>query len=585
MAAIANSITNPAVTLSLPLVAGNKGASSQDLALLLRNALYGNGIHQMGAPGLSGHSIGSAYVVSDYTMTYRSIEDVLNSVGTGGWFKETFGGPDAALVYQVSGFASGLGAVVGAVQIKRDFESIAYSDSIRDTKGSLLGRISVVKNAALIGGAAGISVFRGLAMFDAVKNISPSFSSASLVGRVTYGALFVGIILYAVFFLFLAVGAALKIYEGNKLQKKLEGKELSEQLKILERMAKADPKAVLQKLRNRLGDEGSRAELIQEALSAGKEALKELMKDLNIDEIPDEQLGEMIEEMLTATGDGKTAAHQLELLGLQIRVQQVDAKKQAKLARILNKEGLEALGSLKGKALVEAIQKSASKKLTEHSILLAIFVFGVITMAAALAFAAGPGLVVASVMMLLFSLMGIGVDGYYLVQSYKGEQPVAKDKKMLIFSTLVAVATLVAILALAASGVVTMGTVPLIAAIILTMIWVGQNGITYAVMTRNEKLHNEKNPTLETFIEALENEYDLEYIRRMRENLSHELKKEISTTDRKGMLDAAREQAQKIEAIKKAQLELLRKALVSLSVRPVNLGHGRVPRFSLLFSF
>ena len=181
-------------------------------------------------------------------MTYRSIEDVLNSVGTGGWFRETFGGPDAALVYQVSGFASGLGAVVGSVQIKRDFESIAISDSIRDTKGSLLGRISVVKNAALIGGAAGISVFRGLAMFDAVKNISPSLSSASLVGRVTYGALIVGIVLYAVFFLFLAVGAALKIYEGVKLQNKLEGKELSEQLKVLERIAKADPENVRQNL-------------------------------------------------------------------------------------------------------------------------------------------------------------------------------------------------------------------------------------------------------------------------------------------------------------------------------------------------
>ena len=258
----------------------------------------------------------------------------------------------------------------------------------------------------------------------------------------------------------------------------------------------------------------------------------------------------------------------------------MEAKKQVKLGRILNKAGLEALTSLKaernlvkrvsigdaeaiekGKALVEAIQASSSKKVTEHSILLAIFIFGVVTMAAALAFAAGPGLVVASVMMLLFAVMGIGVDGYYLIQSYKGEQPVAKDKKMLILSTVVAVATLLAILAIVASGVVTMGTGPLIAAVILMIIWIAQNGITYAVMTRNEKRHNEKNPTLETFIEALEAEYDMEYIQRMHKNLSDELKKEITATKRKVMLDQAQAQAKKIEAVKKASSSYYEKPL------------------------
>ena len=48
MAVNANSKIDPAVTLSVPLVADNKGASSQDLLFLLRNALYGNDLPQIG---------------------------------------------------------------------------------------------------------------------------------------------------------------------------------------------------------------------------------------------------------------------------------------------------------------------------------------------------------------------------------------------------------------------------------------------------------------------------------------------------------------------------------------------------------
>lgn len=510
---------------------------------------------KMGAPALSGHSIGSAFVVSDYTMIYRSTEDLINSLGTGGWFKETFGGADAAMVYQASGLASGLSAVVGAVQMKRDFENIAYSDAISDTKGSLLSRVSVLKSAALIGAGAGIAGFRGLAIFDAVKSITPSFGSASLAGRASYGLLFVGILMYALFFAIFAVVSGIKIYEAAKLKKKLDGKDVNQQIAVLQRLIKADPNNVLRKLEGKLGKEKAKEELIREALATGKEGLRALMKELNMPEIPADQLDEIVKKVVSDD--------LLLVLGLQLKVQKVDAKKLAKMGRILNKEGMEALRTLDGKALVEAIQKSSTKKLTENSVLLVIFVFGAIAMAAALAFAAGPGLVVAAVLMLVFSLMSVAVDGYYLRQSYKDELPATQDKKMLIASTVLAVAALLTIIGLVASGVVTMGIVPLVAGLILTTIWLAQNGVTLAIMNRNEKLFKEKNPTLETFIEALKTEGDGERIKIMLKNLPEEVRSGINE---KMMLETALAQARKVEEARQSRLEALRKTLVPLLV-------------------
>ncbi len=538
--------------------------------LLLQKVLFAaNGhIPKLGAPALSGHSIGSAFMVSDYTFAYRSIHDLLSSCGVGGWFSAKFGGTDAALVYQATGFASGLGAFVGAVQMQRAFENIAVSSAIADKRGLLLGRVSVLKDAAYIGGALGLTGFRAIAIFDAIKNIAPSPSSASLAGRATYGIMIVGLVLYTLFFALLGVISGIKIYEGAKLKNKLKGKELSEQIAILQRQLKADPEAILAKLQKKLGTDTARQKLIDLASKTGTDQLRTWLKELNIPEVSDEKLADMVKQVV----DNQD---QLMAFGLEMMTQSVQVKKLAKMGRILNKEGMEALKELsaltensKGAELVEAIQKGANKKLVENSILTAIFVFGVITLVAAMVFSGGTALIVASVLMLLFTIMAIGLDGYYLAQSYKEEQPAQHDKRMLLISSAVAVASALTIAALVASGVVTMGVVPLIAGLIVTLIWLGQNGITLAIMNRNEKLFQEKNPTLEVFIQALKEERDDLRLKRMLENLPAEIKKEINgELNRQMMLAKAIAMTRKVEEAKKKGLEELRKALAPLLIQ------------------
>lgn len=531
--------------------------------LLLQKVLFAaNGhIPKLSAPALSGHSIGSAFMVSDYTFAYRSIHDLLSSFGVGGWFSQSFGGTDAALVYQASGFASGLGAFVGAVQMQRAFESIAVSSAIADKRGVLLGRVSVLKDAAYIGGALGLTGFRAMAMFDAIKNIAPSPSSASLAGRATYGIMIVGLVLYTLFFALLGVISGIKIYEGAKLKNKLKGKELKEQIAIVQRQLRADPEAILAKLQKKLGTDTARQRLIELASKTGKDQLRTWLKELNIPEVSDEKLTEMVNKVV----DNQD---QLMALGLTMMTQSVQVKKLAKMGRILNKEGMEALKTLSGAELVAAIQKGSTKKLVENSILTAIFVFGVITLIAAMVFSGGTALIVASVLMLLFTIMAIGLDGYYLAQSYKEEQPAQHDKRMLFISSAVAVAAALTIAALVASGVVTMGMAPLIAGLIVTLIWLAQNGITLAIMERNEKLFQEKNPTLEVFIQALKEESDDLRLKRMLENLPPEIKKEINgELNRQMMLATAIAMIRKVEEVKKKGLEELRKALAPLLIR------------------
>jgi len=550
MLAIAGRILNRTYeAVRYPFTRWSRDPSQLDPAAkaLLQKVLFAANAHipKLGAPVLSGHSIGSAFLVSDYTFAYRSMIDLLNSLGVGGWFKAHFGGTDAALIYQASGLASGLGAIVGAVQMQRTLESMAVTRAISDKRGLLIGRVALLKDAAYIGGAIGLAGFRGMAIFDAIKNIAPSPTSASLAGRASYGILIVGLVLYSLFFAFLGVISGIKIYEGAKLKNKLKGKDLEQQKAILQRKMQADPKAIFAK--------HSREELIQLALTTGKEQLRSMFKELNIPEVSDEKLTEMVKKVVDNDD-------QLMAVGLAMMTQSAQAKKMAKMGRILNKEGMEAL--MKGD--VAGVEKGLNKKLIENSVLTAIFIFGVLTLIAAMVFSGGTPLIIGAIMMLAFTVMGIGVDGYFLLQSYKEEQPAKHDKKMLIFSSLVAIASALAIAALVASGVVTMGLVPLMAGYIVLALWLLQNGVTAAIMDRNEKLFNEKNPTLEIFIQALKEEKDEERIKRMLENLPPEISQEI---DRQNMLASALALSHRVEEAKKKGIEELRKALAPLLIQ------------------
>ncbi|NGX27805.1 MAG: hypothetical protein K940chlam6_01743, partial [Chlamydiae bacterium] len=123
--------------------------------------------------------------------------------------------------------------------------------------------------------------------------------------------------------------------------------------------------------------------------------------------------------------------------------------------------------------------------------------------------------------------------------------------------------SLLMMMGLGASGVLSVGVVPLVIALVLTGLWLGQNGVTWAVLNRNERRYQDKNPTLETLLKALD-AGEKKRVELMLKNLS-EMHRQIIQSEMKqshgDMKESTRAVIQKIELTKKAHLESLREAI------------------------
>lgn len=191
---------------------------------------------------LSGHSMGSSFVVSDYTSLYRSFHDaLLNTIGvcsgSHGWFKEFLTGGNVSFGYQAFGSATGLNAVIGAIQVIQATRGIDFAESIGDSRAFLMERINVLKGASLSGAGVSFAVFRPLGMVEAIK------TTPSLIGKVSLGFASAGTIFYAFFFIFISAVFGIKLYEDVKFRQQLnQAKSLEEVVEFFQKKATVDPK-------------------------------------------------------------------------------------------------------------------------------------------------------------------------------------------------------------------------------------------------------------------------------------------------------------------------------------------------------
>jgi len=587
------------------LLARERGQpASQDA---LRNAIFAKGpaLPEVAAPLLSGHAIGSAFVVSDDTSLYRASHDLalayLNQFPTNKSFdglREVLTAKDFSLGYHAFGSASGINMIIGAVQIKHDLDQLPLADKIGDTRASLMGRLSVAKGGALFGAGVGFAVFRPMAMVGAVKHVAASgFQAPSLLGRVSYGFLFAGVACYAIFFTIFSAIFGIKIYEGVKLRRKINrAKDLASQVGVLQRKLKADEARIREKVLQKAGSkEAMRDQLVDEALASGKEGLRSLMKELGIENVPDEKLKEVIYKAMEAGVEGtdkdsiqQQVEDRLMQIGLQMTMKKVEIKKEKKVQRALTKKGFEAIREIasdttlanrvqmgdakaieKAEGLVNAVKVSNRRKLTENALVLSVFILGILAMVGAVAFTGGLGVLVAAAIMLVFSIAMTGVDVYYLMQSYKSERPAKHDKKKLIVSSLIGVVSFLSMIGLGAAGVLSVGTIPIVIGTILCLIWLGQNGATWAILNRNERRYLEKNPTLESLLEALQKGENQKRLVKMIENLPKEIKEMVvlELTKQDSDLETAISKViSDIQAMKEEHLEVLREALSPLMI-------------------
>ena len=542
----------------------------------------------------------SISLISSYTSIYRSVHDLLISYlsyvphSQLSWLHHFCSTKDMALGYHAFGTATGINMITGIAHMREHFDNFSFANAIGDTRGSLLGKVSFAESAALFGSGVSFAGFRPLGIFTSIKNISHStFEVPTLIGRITHGFLFMGMIFYTFLFSLATVVFGIKIHEGINFKNTMkEAQGLSEKLESLQKKQKVDPDKILEKLHKKHGGSKELVEkqLISEAFSSGTKGLKDLLKELGLEKVSNEKLKNVVNQIISKTdGEAKQSEEYLMQIGLQMRARRAQLKKEAKLDRILGK-GLQELKSVssldallgrirkgekgaiaQGEALLEKIEAASRNRLNKNIFMLVMMIIAVVGIVASIILSTGGiGILAAAILLLVFSVVMMGVDGYDLLQSYKEERPAKYDKKLLLFTCVVGICSLMTVTLLASLGVVTMGIFPMILSGILASAWLGQCGVTWAVMSRNERLYKLKNPTLETFFEALKSGKEKEMIIKMMQNLPEAIREQIQNelkNHENDMKSATRAVIEKVERAKKEQFEHLRKSLTTYIIQ------------------
>lgn len=565
-------------------------------------------IPKQASPLLSGLSQGSVYMITDITATYRASFDVAGLLVdqfpniSFGLFHTILKQEGILPGYHSFGLGTALNAILGIVGMKHDLAQINRSQNIGDRFEVLKSRVSLVKDTFYASTGVIFGTFRPLAILASIRKEAISgFNAPTLLGRVAFGFVFVGILVYAVCFLLSMIVQGLSIWEISGLKDKLnKANSVKEKLEILQRKLYVDSNKVRSKLLQeyqklaggKSGEQSLQKMLTNEGLRAGKETIKELLKQVNIPLPNEEKLEAILKSILSF--NRKDVHKQLADLGLQVCIGKTAAKKQAKIQRILGDKTFTeicktntqtSLHSLinrigkgnataleKGKEITAQMKKAMASNIRLNSAIIGYDLIGIGTMIIAVVLTGGVGLIISSIAMLAFNILSLGIDGYFFKQSFQGETPAAYDKKLLIVSTILCLISFFSVVALSATGVISMGIIPVAIMLVLSALWLGQNGVTWSALNRLEKEEKIKHPTLENILKALQKKEAKELLDQMLANLSPELKKmldkELSNIVKKQKEFTSEQMQQvtlnvikRVEDIKKEKMEKLRQTL------------------------
>jgi hypothetical protein len=131
--------------------------------------------------------------------------------------------PGAMVAYQAFGAPTMTYAWTAPLQIKGELDKIAYARQIGDQQGERFAQTAVVQCGTMAAGGAAFAGYRSTAIACAVKRVSASgFSAPTMLGRVSYCFLFVGIVFFTLYYLLLAAVLGVKTVYMIRLQKQLE---------------------------------------------------------------------------------------------------------------------------------------------------------------------------------------------------------------------------------------------------------------------------------------------------------------------------------------------------------------------------
>lgn len=505
-------------------------------------------------PSLSNIYLASTDFVGDYGALPRSLVDLVESVAAvkafpgSGPILDVLTGKDAGIVYQLSGTTAILNTVKGVHEFGRTLHQLDFSTAIGDKQGVLLGRVGLGLEVTRATAGTVFEGYRGLNIAATIKGVSHSgFNAPTMLGRATYGFLFVGLILWAVFFSIYCVIFGIRSAEASRLKKQIDAEpDLAKKIEILQKKFSVDPQELYAKLLKKEGSkEAADKALLNEGWEIAKESLRSYAKSLNLT-LSEDKLKEAVEQVVFKQQpmETKTLEEMLCGIGLEGRVTKARIKNEIKLERTLGstvaqelkKELIGRTTPLTDPKSVEIIDKlkgAIASQQKEFFKVAAIFLLGAIAMVAGMVLVSGPGAIVAAALLVSFNIIAmIVLDIPDMMAAYRYEKPAPYDKKALAASSLLAVASATVLVALAASGVVTFGIVPMITAFVLTGLWLGHNGVSLYILERNQAHFASLKPppapaTLATLLNTINNGATKEEIQKILQQVPEQVRTEL----------------------------------------------------------
>jgi len=488
----------------------------------LRNALLSGPALPSTDRKISGHTSNSAFILSDYRGTSESIENlILSYIGYSSesslqWLGDDLSSPGLGLNHHILSSAAIMHAPLGVMKMKQGLNQIKLSKALEDPLGILKAKFEFINASAYLGVGVHSFVFLPVGF---IGGVFKKGAQSPLFKRMFSVLSAAGAVMGSIYLTSFVPRFVLACYEGYDFIRGIKNaSNLSSRVAFLQKWGKVDQDAIWEGLLEKHGSEkAARAALIQEARYAGKENLRKIAKELGISNFSEQQLETAFQKLLERRFEGISKQdmdamvhEQLTLLGFQMKLIKVGMQKSAKMSRLLGKEGLQALKELsedsslvgriekgsfkatqKAQNLIKKIQASASSNLTVNALILAVVLIGMAATVASIILSSAGGVLLTAIISLLVSLSWLIVDGHSLIQSHKSERPAPYDKKLLALSSGLGIASTATMVALAVSGVFSMGIIPLVISIGLGALWLAQNAYTWSKMNRNERRFQE----------------------------------------------------------------------------------------------
>lgn len=475
---------------------------------------------------VSGVALNTGFTVSDVTWTQRGADDLGNLIQA---YKPSaglsfLGTPSASVAYNAFGVTTAANAWIGPLSIANEVQNIAHAEKIGDSKGALLGRISVVQNMAATAGGVCFLGYRPLAIACSVLGISyPSFNAPTLLGSVTYGLVTIGIALFTVLYLIIAVSLGIKAYQGEMFRNKLKGSE--DEMGFLINRITANAADSYEKLLKKYGNDENKLKkaLEKEAIAYGADVLKQRFNNLSLKKC--ESLIKKIAEK--ANGD-------LELIGLNLKTHKWQLKKEAKLARLTSSECVKLIketlahptdSSLVTKTL-EKVHATLDAKRNTYIFVALLCILGAGLMTAGIFVTGGVGAIVIAAAMLAVCVVMYKLDRDDMNSSLQNEMPGRFDKGVVIASSALCLTSFATVVGLMAAGLIAVAAYPLIITLVLSVIWLAYNRTAWNSIHEKERKWKQQHPTLENMLDLSKKQIEKRW-----EKMAAEEKAALMTVD------------------------------------------------------